>query len=78
MIADGKHNHTRKELDTKLDTNTMDDVEFWKWKLKEIHRLTLLPVFDPKWVEHTLGAKAAESLLSELKKMRTPAKEADA
>ena len=66
-MADGKNNHTRKELDTKLDTNMMDDVEFRKWKLKEIHRRTLLPVFDPMWVEHTLGAEAAESLLSELK-----------
>ena len=68
MMADGKNNHKRKELDTKLHTNTMDDVEFRKWKLKEIHRRTLLPVFDPMWVEHTLGAEAAESLLSELKK----------
>ena len=67
-MADGKNNHTRKELDTKHDTNTMDDVEFRKWKIKEIYRRTLLPVFDPMWVEHTLGAEAAESLLSELKK----------
>ena len=55
IMADGKNNHTRKELDTKHDTNTMDDVEFRKWKLKEIHRRTLLPVFDPMWVEHTLA-----------------------
>ena len=68
MMADGKNNHTRKELDTKLDTNTMDDVEFRKWKLEEIHRRSFIHIHDPKWVEHTLGAEAAESLLSELKK----------
>ena len=78
MMADGGNNHKRKELDTKQDTNTMDNVAYQKKKLKEIHRLTLLPVFDPMWLEHTLGAEAAESLLSELKKMRTPAKKANA
>jgi len=78
MMADGKNNHKRKELDTKLDTNTMDDVEFRKWKLKEIHRRTLLPVFDPMWLEHTLGAEAAESLQKLLDNIFTPTEEADA
>ena len=80
MMADGKNNHKRKELDTKLDANTMDNVEYQKEKLKIVHQRSWIHIRDPMWVEHTLGAEAAESLLSELKKMRTPApaKEADA
>ena len=78
MMADGGNNHKRKELDTKQDINTMDNVAYQKKKLKEIHRLTLLPVFDPMWFEHTLGAKAAESLQKLLDKNFTPTEEADA
>ena len=56
----------------------MDNVAYQKKKLKEIHRLTLLPVFDPMWLEHTLGAEAAESLQKLLDNIFTPKEEADA
>ena len=74
MMADGKNNHKRKELDTKLDTNTMDNVEYQKEKLKIVHQRSWIHIRDPRWVEHTLNdTKAAETIQSVLKNMRTPA-----
>ena len=37
MMADGKNNHKCKELDNKLDTNKMDNVEYQKEKLKIVY-----------------------------------------
>jgi len=74
MMADGKNNHKRKELDTKLDANTMDNVEYQKEKLKIVHQCSWIHIRDPMWVEHTLNdTKAAETIQSVLKNMRTPA-----
>ena len=36
MMADGGNNHKRKELDTKQDINTMDNVAYQKKKLKDL------------------------------------------
>ena len=76
MMADGKNNHKRKELDSKLDANTMDNVEYQKEKLKIVHQRSWIHIRDPKWVEHTLNdTKAAEpeTIQSVLINMRTPA-----
>ena len=64
-----KVRHEHEEPNTTGDTNTTDNNNVQKKKLKEIHELTLLPVLDSKWVQHTLSrdendTKAAESLLS--------------
>jgi len=70
MMADGKNNHKRKELDTKLDANTMDNVEYQKEKLKIVHQRSW--VIPGGW--STLNdTKAAETIQSILKNMRTPA-----
>ena len=74
MMADGENNHKRKELDTKLDANTMDNVEYQKEKLKIVHQRSFIHCHDPFWAHKILSnidtekAKAAEILLSELKK----------
>ena len=54
MMADGKNNHKRKELDTKLDTNTMDNVEYQKEKLKIVHQRSWIHIRDPKWIQNEL------------------------
>ena len=67
MMADGKNNHKRKELDTKLDTNTMDNVEYQKEKLKIVHQRSWIHIRDPNWVQKIIQQKPLNEIVKETK-----------
>ena len=67
MMADGKNNHKRKELDTKLDANTMDNVEYQKEKLKIVHQRSWIHIRDPKWVQKIIQQKPLNEIVEETK-----------